>query len=72
MGLERPIKEAAESASDAAENAGRVLIPWLPEPKACDHCGAYCLAENEFVAEQAMHVDVWVCPECSSRYYRDE
>jgi len=47
------------------------LIPWLPDPKRCD-CGALCLSDTQFVASQAMHMDVWDCPECEKRYYRDE
>ena len=46
------------------------LCPWLPDPKICD-CGAYTDADRQYVAEQAIYVDVWDCPECEKRYYRD-
>lgn len=47
------------------------LIPWLPTPHRCE-CGAYCEADVQYVAAQAMAVEVWVCPDCGARYYRDE
>lgn len=61
-----------DGADDAVQKA-KGLLPWLDDPYVCDHCGQYCLAETEYVAEQAMYEDVWVCPteDCDSRYYRD-
>jgi hypothetical protein len=47
------------------------LIPWLPTPHRCE-CGAYCTADVQYVESQGMPVDVWVCPDCETRYYRDE
>lgn len=61
------IDEDAPSVAERAKN----LVPWLPDPHQCDECGAYCDATHEYVAEQAMQVDIWKCPECESRYYRD-
>ena len=75
MGLSRPIKEAAESATDAVQGGKKRLDiyinGWLHDYE-CDHCGTMCEARTEFVAEQAMPVEVWRCPneECGSRYYR--
>ncbi|AFH21766.1 hypothetical protein OSG_eHP8_00240 [environmental Halophage eHP-8] len=58
---------------DDAENAvekATGLIPWLEDPRECE-CGAYCKAETQYVGQQASYMDVWVCPECSNRYYRN-
>jgi hypothetical protein len=56
--------------TDADDEATvRGLIPWLPDPHKCD-CGAYCEATSGYVQTQAMIMDIWVCPECESRYYR--
>lgn len=46
------------------------LVPWLESPHKCD-CGAYTDATHEYVEPQAMYMDVWKCPECGTRYYRD-
>ena len=69
MGLDRPI-EAAEKAVDSAKSATKNLCPWLPDPHTCQQCGAYCDASMGYVAEQAMTVRTWECPDCGSRYYR--
>ena len=70
MGLDRPI-EAAEKAVDSAKSATKNLCPWLPDPHVCDSCGAYCDATVDYVAQQADYMDVWECPECEARYYRN-
>ena len=61
------IDDAKETVSKA-----RGLVPWLEDPHQCE-CGEYCEATTEYVGEQAMYVDVWVCPndDCGARYYRD-
>ena len=59
-----------ESVEETVEQ-GKRLIPWLEDPKRCE-CGSYCDADNQYVAEQAYYVDVWDCPNCDRRYYRDE
>ena len=75
MGLSRPIKEAAESASDAVQGGKRrvdvYINGWLYDYE-CDECGELCESTTEYVAEQAMAVDVWRCPECGAKYYRDD
>lgn len=65
------LPEFARDTAETVERQGKVLIPWLPDPYTCDDCGAYCDATEEYVDQQAMIVDVWKCPECESRYYRD-
>ena len=70
MGLDRPI-ESAEKAVDSAKSATKNLCPWLPDPHVCDECGTYCDATVDYVASQALHMDVWQCPECEARYYRN-
>ncbi len=58
---------------EQAREQSKELIPWLPDPYICDHCGAYCEPSEEFV-DDAGHVgytEVWVCPECGARYYRE-
>lgn len=47
------------------------LFPWLDDPFECE-CGGVCEPGHEYVAQQAMAVDVWVCRECGDRYYREE
>ena len=59
-----------ESVEETVEQ-GKRLIPWLPDPKRCE-CGSYCDADVQYVEAQAMPVEVWVCPSCSKRFYRDE
>jgi len=69
--VNRPIKEAQEAAESARETV-KNLCPWLPDPYQCDDCGGvYCDAKVDYVAEQAMIVDIWECPNCGNRYYRN-
>ena len=70
MGLDRPI-EAAEKAVDSAKSATKNLCPWLPDPHTCQECGAYCDATTDYVQQQAMVVEIWECPDCGSRFYRN-
>ena len=62
--------EKAKDATQSVKRDSKVLCPWLPDPPTCE-CGRYMDAESEYVAEQAMIVDVWTCPECEYREYRD-
>lgn len=66
----RPIR-AAEQATDTIRRKARNVLDWLDHHE-CPDCGAYCRAEREYVAEQAMPMNVWVCPECDTRFYRRE
>ena len=70
--VKRAIQEASEAAESAVEQ-GKVLCPWLPDPKRCEACGAYCDATEEYVDTQAMVVPIWKCPTegCAKSYYRD-
>ena len=69
----RPIQAAEEAVETFQHKAKGKLLDWLPR-HTCEACGAVCTAENEFVEQQAIYMDVWVCPneDCSKRYYRDE
>jgi hypothetical protein len=58
-----------DDATEAVKEHAQGLVPWLPDPKQCT-CGAYCEAKTEYVAEQVVYTDVWVCPQCDTRYYR--
>ena len=66
-------REKAQEATETAREQSKRLIPWLPDPHRCE-CGSLCNADNQYVAEQAFYMDVWVCPrdDCGKRYYRDE
>ena len=68
--VDKPIQKALESGTDAIEQTSKVLCPWLEDPHTCD-CGAYCDAETEFVEQQMLPTDIWKCPECGNRYYRN-
>jgi PHP family Zn ribbon phosphoesterase len=48
----------------------RGLIPWLSKPVRCE-CGAYCDPDTDYVETQAMIIDIWRCPDCGKRYYRE-
>ncbi len=60
-------------AKKTAREGARKLVPWLPDPHVCDHCGSYCNAEEQFVESQAIPMKVWQCPneDCGARYYRE-
>jgi DNA-directed RNA polymerase subunit RPC12/RpoP len=59
-----------DDAQEAVEKATG-LIPWLEDPYECDNCGAYCEADTQYVGQVAEYTEVWDCPECSSRYFRE-
>ena len=65
------LSDALENGVERAHKETKVLCDWLPDPKICESCGAYTDATEDFVAEQAMIVEIWECPECGDRYYRD-
>jgi len=58
-------------AKDKATEQTKRLVPWLDDPHVCDECGAYCDATVDYVAQQADYMDVWECPECEARYFRN-
>jgi len=64
--------EIVEQAKQKVQD-GKNLIPWLEDPHECDNCGAYCNATREFVDTTAWvgPTDIWKCPECNSRFFRD-
>ena len=62
--------DAGDSVDEVKQHS-RNLIPWLPDPHTCD-CGTFCEAKTEYVESQAIYMDVWVCPSCGKRYFRDE
>jgi hypothetical protein len=68
--VDKRIEQAKEIADDAKEQT-KVLCPWLPNPHKCPACDTYCDATEDFVREQAMVVDIWHCPDCGERYYRN-
>ena len=61
-------------AVEEVKQQGRQLIPWLPDPYTCDHCGSLCKADTQYVESQCYIMDVWQCPneDCGARYFRDE
>jgi len=67
MDLPELARDGAESVKAKATSA----IPWLSDPWTCE-CGGVCIADTQFVANQAMHVDVWVCRDCGRRFHREE
>ena len=62
-----------ENAVEGAKKSTRNLVPWLEDPKTCEECGVYCLSTHEYVDAKGTvgYTDVWRCPECGKRYYRD-
>ena len=68
--VDKPIQKAIEQGTEAIEQTSKVLCSWLPDPHTCE-CGAYCDAEVEYVQSQAMYMDIWKCPNCGGRYYRN-
>jgi DNA-directed RNA polymerase subunit RPC12/RpoP len=65
------LKESAQEASDAVERNTKTLCPWLEDPHVCGECGAHCDSTRNYVESQVMIMDIWKCPECGSRYYRE-
>ena len=68
--VDKPIQKAIEQGTEAIEETLKVLCSWLEDPHTCE-CGAYCDAEVEYVQSQAMYMDIWRCPNCGERYYRN-
>jgi len=65
------LPELARDGAESVKAKATSVIPWLPDPWVCE-CGGACVADMQFVEEQAMPVQVWQCRECKRRYYRDE
>lgn len=65
------LPELARDGAESVKAKATSVIPWLPDPWVCE-CGGACVADTQFVEEQAMYVQVWQCRECKRRYYRDE
>lgn len=59
-----------EETGEKVEQATKNLIPWLEDPRQCE-CGAYCDATTGYVERMASYEDIWECPDCERRYYRD-
>lgn len=66
--------DATETATNKVRQAGRQLIPWLPDPMACPDCGALMYASETFDPREAMYVASWECRACDGpdRYRRPE
>ena len=69
--VDKPIQKAIESGTEAIEQTSKVLCSWLEDPHTCDECGAYCDATVEYVEAQVSYMDIWKCPECDARYFRN-
>jgi ribosomal protein L37AE/L43A len=65
----RPIEAAENAAESVKQKARGQLIKWLDHHE-CD-CGSICEAKTDFVERQAMIMEIWECPDCGNRYYRD-
>jgi len=68
--VDKPIQKAIEGGIERTKEETKNLCPWLPDPHKCS-CGAYCDATKDFVESQALVMDIWKCPECGDRYYRN-
>ena len=68
--VDKPIQKAIQGGIERTKQETKNLCPWLPDPHKCD-CGAYCDATQDFVASQALVMEIWLCPECGARYYRN-
>jgi hypothetical protein len=68
--VDKPIQKALEGGIEKTKQETKNLCPWLPDPHKCS-CGAYCDATQDYVASQALVMDIWECPECGDRYFRN-
>jgi len=68
--VKKVLQESAKDAKEKVEEETKNLCPWLPDPHKCD-CGAYCDATQDYVESQALVMDIWLCPECDARYFRN-
>lgn len=57
---------------ESVKNRGRELLPWMPDPFVCDDCRVYCEATRVYDPQLVDAVDAWECPDCGSRFYRDD
>jgi len=69
--VDTPIKNALEDGIERTKQETKNLCPWLPDPFRCDSCNSYCDATQDYVASQALVMDIWKCPECDARYFRN-
>lgn len=67
----RPIEAAENAVENVKQTARGKLLSWLPR-FTCTKCGALCESDVQFVERQADYLPVWECPECESRYHRDD
>jgi hypothetical protein len=69
--VDKPIQKALEGGIEKTKQETKNLCPWLEDPYRCDSCNSYCDATEDFVESQALVMDIWKCPECGDRYYRN-
>jgi len=65
------LKDTAQEAANTANRQTKNLVPWLEDPKQCENCNSYCDADYQYVDGQAQYMQVWQCPNCEKRYFRD-
>ena len=63
--------------TDAVRDRVRSVLPWLPNPKRCEHCGAACEQTHAYDPQEAAfhpngEAPAWECPECAAIYRRDD
>lgn len=58
--------------TDEIQEKATQFIPWLPNPKTCEECGAVCEPTTAFVEQQALIMPIYECPDCGQRYFREE
>ena len=68
--VDKPIQKAIEGGIERTKQETKNLCPWIEDPHKCS-CGAYCDATRDYVQSQALVMDIWKCPECGDRYYRN-
>jgi hypothetical protein len=69
--VKKVLQKSAKDAKEKVEQETKNLCPWLEPPKKCESCGAYTDATRDYVAQQAMVMDIWECPKCGDRYFRN-
>jgi len=69
--VDKPIQKALEDGIERTKQETKNLCPWLESPHTCQNCGSYCDATQDYVESQALVMDIWLCPECDARYFRN-
>jgi len=69
--VKKVLQESAKAAKEKVEEGTKNLCPWIEDPYRCDSCNSYCDATQDFVESQALVMDIWECPECGDRYFRN-